>query len=911
VLSLFDPTRDRKRKRKAEGAGDFSALQAGSKSQLNQARSVTTRTSKKPRHEPLKAASKAEGKCFSGPKPDPEPEPSDEDLEDALMRIASVVRSSKVPEDRQLGKRQEEQMKQRILSFEASTGHIRVGGQAKAGGGGGSADKGEGSASDPAPLSLPASPFEGLSPQQQAVRDVLCGPTGRVWLCGPAGVGKSAVIGAVCEACVLAEVELQVCASTGLAAAQFASTGARTLHSWAGLGRSTAIPPERLARMVAARNGAEFQRVQLLIIDEVSMLGFHSVKTVDLAMRQARGSSKPFGGCRVLAVGDFLQLPPVESNDDGKTSGVAGVPHVPHTLLNHQTDFRYWFPVILRLSKIFRQSGSADVRVLAELRGRLRPHRPFSAEADSALQRMVVPRDALEQVARRTTSNAVAIARAYRRHGEGKGDMESYEVPGFEPPVTAITYYNAVVKEVNQQSIDAVRARTEAGEALLRCRAMLLWKTMGTDGLVEHKDPDPNSRDPDGRRIYEDAVQIVRNRYGTKSEPPPSVQRFHETCKKEFPLIFAPGGIEEDAIELQAEAIRCLKAANLFVVAGGQRYVVGMPVMLRTNIDPSRGLYNGKQAHILGFTDKPLQHTAREIALMPSMKLPGEGAGTVVFGEAGAVSTERGEDDKRMPSASSTSSSSSAAGSGMVLADRLTHLAKHAPWGRDKSGSPVIRLYPEGRVLVLPPTDLVATTIRMRTRMSKKQEATAIRAGRLYSKNDELKMVVRVTMLQMATSWTVHKAQGSTFEGPVLFCNPRCSVKMRQPGLVYVAMSRTRKLRDLKLVGCAPPPNDIFCCPEAKVWDEWMERAQVDPRKALEGTGIAEDQVRPEGAPSYVFRTFAVVMATKEAAATARGELLRDLKASAAASSAGAGASQRSTGERRRPAAQPSGGMEW
>jgi len=174
---------------------------------------------------------------------------------------------------------------------------------------------------------LPTKPFNALDPSQSVVRSLMSQPRARVWLCGPAGTGKSKVVSALCEACAMAGLEMQVCASTGQAASQFAEYGGRTLHSWAGLSVSGAgKDPRRVAYGVASRRQEEFQRVQVLVLDEISMLPRWPLEVLDFAMRRARSSTRPFGGCRILAVGDFMQLAPVERSDG---------PSVPHTLLSH------------------------------------------------------------------------------------------------------------------------------------------------------------------------------------------------------------------------------------------------------------------------------------------------------------------------------------------------------------------------------------------------------------------------------------------------------------------------------------------------------------------------------------------------------------------------------------------------
>ena len=56
-----------------------------------------------------------------------------------------------------------------------------------------------------------------------------------------------------------------------------------------------------------------WRKVKTLVIDEVSMMGKELLTAIDLAARWCRGSDKPMGGITCVMVGDFHQLPPVNS----------------------------------------------------------------------------------------------------------------------------------------------------------------------------------------------------------------------------------------------------------------------------------------------------------------------------------------------------------------------------------------------------------------------------------------------------------------------------------------------------------------------------------------------------------------------------------------------------------------------
>jgi ATP-dependent exoDNAse (exonuclease V) alpha subunit len=57
------------------------------------------------------------------------------------------------------------------------------------------------------------------------------------------------------------------------------------------------------------------RRCEVLVIDEVSMLPGRQIDFVEFLFRRLRGRDEPFGGCQVIATGDFLQLPPVRTKD--------------------------------------------------------------------------------------------------------------------------------------------------------------------------------------------------------------------------------------------------------------------------------------------------------------------------------------------------------------------------------------------------------------------------------------------------------------------------------------------------------------------------------------------------------------------------------------------------------------------
>ncbi|HUP57669.1 MAG TPA: PIF1 family DEAD/DEAH box helicase [Bdellovibrionota bacterium] len=151
-----------------------------------------------------------------------------------------------------------------------------------------------------------------LSACQQAAMSVLEAPV-NAFVTGSAGSGKSFLIRRF-----LADKdpkEYPVLASTGAAAIL---VGGRTFHSFFGLGIMQGGLEQTVER--AARNKRLVKRIQkarAVIVDEISMLSGITLRAAERVARLARGKQSPWGGLRVIAVGDFAQLPPVSQYGTG------------------------------------------------------------------------------------------------------------------------------------------------------------------------------------------------------------------------------------------------------------------------------------------------------------------------------------------------------------------------------------------------------------------------------------------------------------------------------------------------------------------------------------------------------------------------------------------------------------------
>lgn len=132
-----------------------------------------------------------------------------------------------------------------------------------------------------------------------------------VFLTGGAGTGKSYVIRQLLEE--LPNKSFPLLASTGSAAVLL---GGRTFHSFFGLGIMEGGPSGTLERgLKNSKLLSRLKKIEGFIVDEISMIPGSALDVAESLARAARDSSMPWGGLRVIVVGDFAQLPPVQRFD--------------------------------------------------------------------------------------------------------------------------------------------------------------------------------------------------------------------------------------------------------------------------------------------------------------------------------------------------------------------------------------------------------------------------------------------------------------------------------------------------------------------------------------------------------------------------------------------------------------------
>lgn len=146
-----------------------------------------------------------------------------------------------------------------------------------------------------------------FTPDQDKAWMLLLGDE-NVFITGEAGSGKSFLIREFMRD--KDPRKFPVLASTGAAAVL---VGGRTFHSFMGLGIMEGGKDATLMRALKDRRlVTRLKKTNGFILDEVSMLSGETLDTAEAICRHARESEEPWGGLRVIAVGDFAQLPPVQ-----------------------------------------------------------------------------------------------------------------------------------------------------------------------------------------------------------------------------------------------------------------------------------------------------------------------------------------------------------------------------------------------------------------------------------------------------------------------------------------------------------------------------------------------------------------------------------------------------------------------
>jgi len=210
-----------------------------------------------------------------------------------------------------------------------------------------------------------------INPQFEQVLRFVNNTNQLIFLTGKAGTGKTTLLKYIKENTYK---QISIVAPTGVAAI---NAGGSTIHSFfqfpftpflPSLKESGELNSTKTNLPVLKYNSqrlAIFRNLELLVIDEVSMVRADMLDQIDVTLRQTRKKwHLPFGGVQVMLIGDMYQLPPVVQQEEWK-------------ILNQVYTSCFFFdsfviqnnpPVFIELEKIYRQNDQDFINLLNKVR---------------------------------------------------------------------------------------------------------------------------------------------------------------------------------------------------------------------------------------------------------------------------------------------------------------------------------------------------------------------------------------------------------------------------------------------------------------------------------------------------------------------------------------------------------------
>lgn len=196
--------------------------------------------------------------------------------------------------------------------------------------------------------------------QQEAFNKYIEGKN--VFITGPGGTGKSALVKSIYNHAQTNGKRIQVTALTGCAAILL-ECKAKTIHSWSGIGLGIGEQDAIITKIKKHfLKKKKWLSTEILIIDEVSMLSLKLFELLNEIGKQVRNNQRPFGGIQVIFCGDFYQLPPVSPRDEDSTDS--------SKFCFESPDWETTFSKInhIQLKKIFRQQDEKYAKILNQIR---------------------------------------------------------------------------------------------------------------------------------------------------------------------------------------------------------------------------------------------------------------------------------------------------------------------------------------------------------------------------------------------------------------------------------------------------------------------------------------------------------------------------------------------------------------
>ena len=325
-----------------------------------------------------------------------------------------------------------------------------------------------------------------MSEEAKMALNIIEQTSANLFLTGKAGTGKTTFLK---ELRRLSPKRMVILAPTGIAAI---NAGGQTIHSFFQLPLSPYVPGTAFS---AGDNSRKFKfsnvkrkiirTLDLLVIDEISMVRSDLLDAVDDALRRYRKSAQPFGGVQLLMIGDLHQLAPVTTGSEEQ-------------LLQQYYDTPYFFSskalqaagyLTVELKKVYRQQDTHFLQLLNQIRSN-----QATQETLAELNRRYIPGfqpGKADGYIRLTTHNAPAQrineeelaklgSKAYVYDAETEGDFPEMSYPTdyrltlkegaqvmFIKNDVNHRYYNGMIGEVTSLDNEHVTVRSkDTGETI-------------------------------------------------------------------------------------------------------------------------------------------------------------------------------------------------------------------------------------------------------------------------------------------------------------------------------------------------------------------------------------------------------------------------------------------------------------
>jgi hypothetical protein len=346
----------------------------------------------------------------------------------------------------------------------------------------------------------------------ELARRIIEGTGTSLFLTGKAGTGKTTFLRNLRSS---SRKRIVVCAPTGIAAI---NAGGVTLHSFFQLDFGPFVPGMNNDTRRKFSYSKEKLRIirgmDLLVIDEVSMVRADLLDAVDDVLRRLRDRTKPFGGVQLLLIGDLQQLAPVVREEErhlleGRYKSLFFFDSVALQQLPYET---------VELNEVFRQKDAdflgmlnairenrADKTVLDKLNSRCIPG--FNPGDDEGYIRLTTHNGIANDINRQKLDELPAQPHVFECHIEGKFPETSYPA---DPELTLKvgaqvmfikndtgmdrSYYNGMIGQV--VAIDeeyGVAVRPQEGGEIIQVQPVD-WDNISytvnpeTKEIVEHKE---------------------------------------------------------------------------------------------------------------------------------------------------------------------------------------------------------------------------------------------------------------------------------------------------------------------------------------------------------------------------------------------------------------------------------------